>query len=1164
LTADLVPGQTYFLMVDGYDGDQCQFELTTEPTDAVALPPVGTAGPIQGPTTVFAQTTLQYAIGAVPGATAYRWEGTGNVRINGQVPPVTLSAPSGQQVSVTFAQQGGTLCVVPLNVCGEGAPTCLTFSISAIASLAPPCPMNDSPGADLCSDVCVFCDFDGYSGFHYGYTGQTPPGFCSGVQNEQWLGFIAGKEQATFTVTSSNCQNGNGLQIALYPGSCTANPIDCHEGQQGGANIPISVSGTLHPGSNYFLVIDGYGADECDFTVSVDPPDAATAPPMAPTQPIQGPGTICPGAVVNYEVPAVYGAGAYSWAAPPGWLINGRVPPVILEGPGGNVVQVKVGNTSGQLCVQPTNSCYDAVQVCKSISVQSLPTTVLPLVTICNEDAPYLLPWGDSAFISGIYEHTYTSSLGCDSTVRQNVVVKAPILRFLPPQTICAGDSVVICGQAYYDGGVYTHVCESYQGCDSIVSFSILRIEPVAQIITQQNPLCTPLPVTLNSAPSFGTKVWTNLAGDILETGNTLTVTESGTYILTTTATAGGNFCTVADTIVVMDGTPPQAIIAPAATITCTDPTVQLSAASDPPGLLVEWSGPNGFFSNEETFETDQPGAYTLVVTDPATGCSAQAATAVLADLAAPIVIWPPVELNCTHPDWALGCPPPPAVSCIWEGPGIVVPIPNPVVDAPGMYTLTVTYPNGCTSTSELNVTADFQVPVITVAADTINCYNPTTQISCEVDIPGSNCECVENPFGLCYMVVATAPNGCTSTAEVVIVADTDAPNVTVQNDTLRCDKPTATLSAITFVANAIFEWTGPGGFTSNEQSPTVAEPGEYWVTVTNPANGCATTAKVIISIDPQLPFVFITATPVITCATPSVVLQTMTNQPGLPGLEYAWSGPNGFTSDQPDPEVDQPGIYIVVVTDPATGCSAVATTTVVQDLYAVTLSVEAGTLTCDTMSIAVDLPQVPGFVPVTLTAPGNYTVEAINPANGCTSTVTITVLQDVDIPEIAVLEVVSDTFGQGLGAISIAVTHSGLYTVEWFLGGQLIGTGEALTGLTGGMYEVVVTGSNGCTSTAVIAVLDEGVSTSETTKQRQWTIFPNPTSGLLHLQYLGTELLDVQVCLLDATGRTVLEHPAQATSYLTLSCGHLPPGMYTVLVRTRDGVERRLVAVQR
>jgi hypothetical protein len=1100
VTANLTPGETYFLMVDGYDGDQCSFQIVTAPAGAVAAPPIGAAGPIHGPVAVFAQTTLRYAVDAVPEATAYRWEGSGSVQINGQIPPVTLPAPAGSQVSVTFTEQSGTLCVTPLHACAEGTQSCIEFSISAGNPLVAPCPSNDFPGADFCEDACVICSFTAYTGGTWGYTGQTPQGFCGAAQSEQWIGFVAGKDQATFTFTPSNCSNGNGLQVALYPGNCNADPIACNAGQLGGGNLPLSVTATLNPGTAYFLLLDGFAGDDCEFAISVSPPDAAIAPSLSPTLPIEGPPTTCPGAVVNYSVPAVPGTGTYIWSAPPGWRINGRTPPIELDGPGGNVVQVQVGNNSGQLCVQPINSCYAGTEVCKNIIVQPIPTTNLPPVSICAEDAPYYTPWGEECPVPGTYCFTYTSYLGCDSVVCQQVNIRAPIYFIHAPRVLCSGESMVVCGESFSTVGNFSKVCESYQGCDSTVLINIVAVlEPLAQIEPIANPACAQAPLILNAAPSPGTKTWKRLNGNVIGSGNSVTITEPGSYILVATAMAGGKTCEASDTITIQfGGTPPQVAVQDGI-ITCAQPMVQLDANANPAGLSFAWSGPSGFFSSEEDPVVDQPGTYQLIVTDPITGCSAQATALVTADVHVPVVAIPTnATINCTNPDLVLPCPPFLQGSCSWSGPGIIVPGPNPIVDSPGVFLLTVTGANGCTTTAEMTVVADFQIPIITVSADTINCYNQATTITCEVDIPMSECICVENPVGFCYMVVATAPNGCTNTATVQIYQDINAPSVSVADDTLRCDQPGVVLQAETVTPNAIFAWSGPGGFISMEQNPVVNEAGVYSVAVTNPGNGCSTVATATVYMDSQMPLVLVTTSAKLNCANPSIVLQATAN---MPGLTYFWSGPGGFSSNLPNPEVTLPGIY---------------------------------------------------------------TLEVVNPANGCTSTVTITVQQDVAIPQIAVLQVMHDTFGQGVGSVSVAISHSGAYTVEWFFNGQFISNLENINGLTAGDYTVIVTGSNGCTNELVVSVEDTGVSAPEILKDNQWGLYPNPTSGQLYLRYLGSDQPEVQVFLLDATGRTVLEHYGRAMPDVMLACNCLPPGMYSVLIRTREAVVRRLVVVQR
>ncbi|MDW8229292.1 MAG: hypothetical protein RMJ33_05590, partial [Saprospiraceae bacterium] len=370
--------------------------------------------------------------------------------------------------------------------------------------MPPQCPSNNHPAADFCSDICIYCNFNGYSGSSSGYTGQTPPGgFCGTIENEQWLGFIAGASVGTFTVTPTGCQVGNGLQIALYT-SCTSAPVACNGGAPGNGNNPVSITANLTPGVNYFLLIDGYAGDQCSFTVTVTPPSAAQAPPIAPTGAIQGPATICPGGTITYSIPPVSGAGAYQWNAPGGWLINGQAPPVITNPPGGHVVTITAGNAGGQICVQPLSSCNTGNQVCRTINVQPIPPTILSPVTVCNEDVPYTLPWGQQVSTSGMYQHTYQSYQGCDSIVRRQVTVKPPLIRNIGVQSVCAGSCVTVCGQQFCDAGNYTYVCESYQGCDSTIIFGVLIVDPVAKITGGGVITCANPSVTLGSLPSPG------------------------------------------------------------------------------------------------------------------------------------------------------------------------------------------------------------------------------------------------------------------------------------------------------------------------------------------------------------------------------------------------------------------------------------------------------------------------------------------------------------------------------------------------------------------------------------------------------------------------------------------------------------------------------------
>src|SRR5207237_1446225 len=135
-------------------------------------------------------------------------------------------------------------------------------------------------------------------------------------------------------------------------------------------------------------------------------------------------------------------------------------------------------------------------------------------------------------------------------------------------------------------------------------------------------------------------------------------------------------------------------------------------------------------------------------------------------------------------------------------------------------------------------------------------------------------------------------------------------------------------------VANATYSWSGPNGFTSNVQNPTinnvpVAASGTYSVTVT--ANGCTSNAAGSTNVT-------VTPTPQPTASNNSPICSGATlnlTASNLANATYSWTGPNGFTSNVQNPTITNAstaaaGTYSVVAT--ASGCSSSnpATTTVV------------------------------------------------------------------------------------------------------------------------------------------------------------------------------------------------------------------------------------------
>ncbi|MBK9336157.1 MAG: SprB repeat-containing protein [Lewinellaceae bacterium] len=194
-----------------------------------------------------------------------------------------VSCPGGANGAVALSASGGTAPYTYLwnNSLTTATATGLTAGVySVTATDANGCtatttaavtqPVTTPAPANECPNVCIHCDLDGYMGSTAGYSGQTPPGFCGTVENEQWLGFVATASSVTITATPSNCTIGNGVQLALYP-NCTSNSIACNIGLNGGGNTPVSITASVVPGTNYYLLVDGYAGDQCNFIIDVTP-----------------------------------------------------------------------------------------------------------------------------------------------------------------------------------------------------------------------------------------------------------------------------------------------------------------------------------------------------------------------------------------------------------------------------------------------------------------------------------------------------------------------------------------------------------------------------------------------------------------------------------------------------------------------------------------------------------------------------------------------------------------------------------------------------------------------------------------------------------------------------------------------------------------------------
>jgi beta-glucanase (GH16 family) len=181
------------------------------------------------------------------------------------------------------------------------------------------------------------------------------------------------------------------------------------------------------------------------------------------------------------------------------------------------------------------------------------------------------------------------------------------------------------------------------------------------------------------------------------------------------------------------------------------------------------------------------------------------------------------------------------------------------------------------------------------------------------------------------YYVVSTvnpAGEGAVSGEASATASCTTIPAAT--NNGPVCAGSTLNLTA-SAVTGATYAWTGPNGFTSSEQNPSIAN-------VTGAASGVYSVMVAVgdCTSSPAITTATVNSNPAPTagnngplCAGSTLNLTAST----VPGALYSWTGPNGFSSTDENPSIanattNAAGVYSVAVTVGA--CSSAAGTTAV------------------------------------------------------------------------------------------------------------------------------------------------------------------------------------------------------------------------------------------
>ena len=668
---------------------------------------------------------------------------------------------------------------------------------------------------------------------------------------------------------------------------------------------------------------------------------------------------------------------------------------------------------SGSYTVTATdiNGCFNTAVA--SVTVQNCcslsATAIASATTVCDGDS-FTLTAGTSGTAVGTLTYTFSG----------------------PGGFVASGQSVTIPNAATTASGTYTLVVTDtgVANCSAVATTTV-TVNPTPDITLAGGPACSTDLTSYSLAVSLPAGVTLSASAGTVS-GNTVTGIPAGTNVLLTATSTAGCSTTLA---VTAPNCACPIIPAPVGTdqIVCEgqpNPALTVTVGA---GLSANFfDAPTGGIvvaANTTTFTptSTSAGSYTVYVEaiDPVTGCRSATRTAVT------LTISPALNVSLATSS--------PTV-CIGSGNVTLTSTVTPT----GSYTYSFAGPNGFAATNQTG-TASFAATSVTQSGS--------------------------------YSVTVTDVNGCSGTAVVPLsVSNCVAPcpglgiSLVVTTPTCGSANGQITATATGGVTPYTFLWSD----NQTTQTITGLSSGIYSVTLTD-ANGCTGTAGEISLPSSSGPVVNLVSVSPATCGQATGGASVSASGSVEP-YTFQWS--TGMGASTSSVSGLAAGTYTVSVSD-ANGCQAMLSVTV-PGTNNVSLVASATPATCGSANGGASVvasggngsytyawSNGAGSASISGLLAGAYSV-TVSDGNNCSAVATVN-LTNISGPALTVSESSSVACNGASTGAAVAVVSGGTapYSYVWSNGMNT----SAVSGLSAGVYSVVVRDANGCEATQQVRI---------------------------------------------------------------------------------------------
>lgn len=501
------------------------------------------------------------------------------------------------------------------------------------------------------------------------------------------------------------------------------------------------------------------------------------------------------------------------------------------------------------------------------------------------------------------------------------------------------------------------------------------------------------------------------------------------------------------------------------------------------------------------------------------------------------------------------------ATTYAWSGGGTAA-INTYTPSANTVYTVTGTT-SGCSSQKTASVTVN-ALPTVNITGVTAICIGNSAVLTGNGastytwNTSATTTTISVNPtVTTSYTVTGTGSNGCKNSAVTTLTVN-PLPTLNVSTSSSAvCIGQNANLNVS---GASTYTWM-PGSLVGAAVVTTPTANTIYTVTGTSAA-GCNNTATRNVTVNP-LPTINTTISNAVICSGQSTTL-TATG-----ATTYTWN-PGGITGSAVALNPTTSTVYTVTGTN-SNGCNNTAVRSVTVNPTPTVNTTASNSSICTGQSATLTATGATSYtwnpggattsaIAITPTASVTYTVVGSN-GSGCSGSTVRTITVN-PLPTVAATSS-SSLICTGQTA-TLSATGAATYT--WNPGGAT-GANATVTPTVSTTYTVNGTSAQGCSKTAMVTVsVSSCTGIEQIVNAGGYSIFPNPTTGKLNIQYSVTKATAINAEVVDASGKVVMKQTlvfgANENTQI-INMAHLSNGLYFINLTNSDNKSQTIRIVK-